>query len=185
VWVFHPGLHLSLAIAIISTVLGFLILETLPVRLVGIVLLLVAAVLFVLDVKARAHGALTAGGIAVLVLGGLVLFNPSVPGARVSLPLLVIMALALGLFAAGLVRALFRAKEQPVQAGAEALRGETGVAETNIDPLGRVRTRGQLWSAKTMGGPISAGTTVTVVGIDGLTLEVEPSSLGARAAPTA
>src|SRR5262249_4755625 len=77
-WVFHPGFHVSLAVGVIAIAIALAILETLPVELVGFVLLLVSAVLFVLDVKARAHGVLTAGGIGTLILGGLLLFNPSV-----------------------------------------------------------------------------------------------------------
>src|SRR5438270_6457209 len=121
VWVIHPGLHVSLAVGVISMVLGLAILETLPVRLVGVVLLAVAAVLFVLDVKAKAHGVLTAGGIATLILGGLLLFNPSVPTAHVSRPLIVGVAVAIGLFAMFALRALFSAKDQPVRTGIEAL----------------------------------------------------------------
>ena len=59
-WVFHPGFHVSLAVGVIAEVIGLAILETLPVELTGFILLLVSAVLFVLDVKARAHGVLTA-----------------------------------------------------------------------------------------------------------------------------
>jgi membrane-bound serine protease (ClpP class) len=182
VWIFHPGFHLSLALAVISMVLGFLILETLPVRLAGIILLLVAAVLFVLDVKARAHGALTAGGIGVMVLGGLVLFNPSEPSARVSLPLLIVTAASLGLLATVTVRALIKARRQPIQVGAEALRGDVGVADTDVGGSGRVRAHGQLWSARSVAGPITAGAAVRIVDVKGLTLEVSPEP-GARDAP--
>src|SRR5207253_2956880 len=69
-WIFHPGFHVSLAVGVIAEVIGLAILETLPVELTGFILLLVSAVLFVLDVKARAHGVLTAGGIATLLRGG-------------------------------------------------------------------------------------------------------------------
>src|SRR5439155_1033939 len=114
-WVFHPGFHVSLAVGVIAEVIGLAILETLPVELTGFILLLVAAVLFVLDVKARAHGVLTAGGIATLILGGLLLFNPSVPSAQVSRPLIVAVAVGAGLFAFFSLRALLAARGQPIR----------------------------------------------------------------------
>src|SRR5206468_7509840 len=127
-WIFHPGFHVALGVGIVSMVLGLAILETLPVRLTGVILLFVAAVLFVLDVKAKAHGVLTTAGTAMLVLGGLLLFNPTVPNARVSRPLLVIVAVGAGLFAFFVLRAILSAKDHPVRTGLEVLRGSTGLA---------------------------------------------------------
>ena len=175
-WVFHPGLHVSLALGVVCTVLGLLILETLPVQLVGIALLLVAAVLFVLDVKATAHGVLTAGGIALLVLAGLLLFNPSVPNARVSRPLLVVVAIAVGLSATALLRALLAARKLPPQSGIERLLGATGIAATALDPVGSVRARGEWWTAESVAGPIEAGSPVRIVRLKGLKLQVEPDT---------
>jgi membrane-bound serine protease (ClpP class) len=181
-WVFHPGVHVSLAVGVISMVLGLAILETLPVRLTGVLLLLVAAILFVLDVKAKAHGVLTAGGIAVLVLGGLLLFNPTVPSAHVSRPLIIIVAVAAGLFASFTLRALLSAKRAPVRTGLEALEGSTGVALRDLDPRGTVRARSETWTAESMGGTIPAGTAVRIVRVKGVKLLVEPE-LG-QAEPT-
>jgi membrane-bound serine protease (ClpP class) len=177
VWVFHPGFHVSLAVGIISMVIGLAILETLPVRLVGFVLLLVSAILFVLDVKAKAHGVLTAGGIATLILGGLLLFNPSVPSAHVSRPLIVGVAVAAGLFTMFTLRALLAAKGEPVRTGREALEGSTGVVLAPIAPRGTVRARGETWTAESdTGGPIPAGASVRIVRVQGVKLLVRPES---------
>lgn len=174
VWAFHPHFHAPLAIGVVSLAVGLAILETLPVRLVGFALLFIAAVLFVLDVKAKAHGVLTAGGIVVFILGGLLLFNPAVPSARVALPVLLLIPVALGTGSAFMIRALRSARHQPLRAGAETLPGSTGVAETDLDPNGRVHLRGQSWAALSLGGPVVAGTPVRVVAIAGLTLQVQP-----------
>src|SRR5207302_1890835 len=109
VWAFHPGFHVPLAVGVVSSALGLAILETLPVRLAGFGLLLVAAVLFVLDLKARAHGVLTVGGIVVFVLGGLLLFNPSVPNARISPPRPFTLPVAVGVARTVLRRAMLAA----------------------------------------------------------------------------
>src|SRR6266705_2338693 len=151
VWVIHPGFHVSLGVGIVCLVLGLVILETLPVRLTGVILLLVAAVLFVLDLKAKAHGILTTAGIAVLILGGLLLFNPAVPGARVSRPLIAAVALAAGLFTFFALGAILRSKGAPVQMGLESLRGSTGVVVSPLEPRGTARVQHQTWTAETTG----------------------------------
>jgi membrane-bound serine protease (ClpP class) len=172
-WIFHPGFHVALGVGIVSMVLGLAILETLPVRLTGVILLFVAAVLFVLDVKAKAHGVLTTAGTAMLVLGGLLLFNPTVPNARVSRPLLVIVAVGAGLFAFFVLRAMLSAKDHPVRTGLEVLRGSTGMATTALDPKGLVRARGETWTAEAVSGSIPAGTPVRIVDVKGVKLLVE------------
>ena len=174
VWAFHPGFHVPLAVGVVSSALGLAILETLPVRLAGFGLLLVAAVLFVLDLKARAHGVLTVGGIVVFVLGGLLLFNPSVPNARISPPLLFSLPVAVGVASTLLLRAMLAARRTPLRAGPQTLMGAHGVAETALDPLGRVRVRGESWSAESVGDPVPAGTPVLIVAVRGLTLDVFP-----------
>ncbi|HWD72952.1 MAG TPA: nodulation protein NfeD [Actinomycetota bacterium] len=174
VWAFHPGFHVPLAVGVVSSALGLAILETLPVRLAGFGLLLVAAVLFVLDLKARAHGVLTVGGIVVFVLGGLLLFNPSVPNARISPPLLFSLPVVVGVASAFLLRAMLAARRTPLRAGPQTLMGAHGVAETALDPLGRVRVRGESWSAESVGDPVPAGTPVLIIAVRGLTLDVFP-----------
>jgi membrane-bound serine protease (ClpP class) len=185
VWVIHPGLHVSLAVGVIFSVLGFLILETLPVRLGGVILLVIAAVLFVLDVKAKAHGVLTAGGIAVLILGGLLLFNPSVPSAHVSLPLLIALAALVGLFMLFVLRAILSSRYTPLEAGREALAGERGVALTDLAPTGQVRARNETWTATSVGGAVPGGSPVHVLRLEGVRLIVEPIVVeeGAPAGP--
>jgi membrane-bound serine protease (ClpP class) len=176
VWVIHPAFHVSLAVGIVATVIGLAILETLPVRLVGVVLLLVAAVLFVLDVKAKAHGILTTAGIAMLILGGLLLFNPTVPSARVSRPLIIGVAVAMGLATFSILRSILAAKGAPVRTGIEALQGSTGLAETALAPRGTARVQHQTWTAETTGEPLPAGTPIRVVAVRGVTLLVERDS---------
>jgi membrane-bound serine protease (ClpP class) len=59
--------------------------------------------------------------------------------------------------------------------------GDTGLALDAVAPEGRVEVRGAPWRARTnRATPIEAGAVIRVVGIDGLVLEVEPESGGAR-----
>ncbi len=175
VWIFHPGFHVPLAVGIICMVLGLAILQTLPVRLVGVILLLVSAVLFVLDVKAKAHGALTAGGIATLILGGLLLFNPAVPNARVSPALIVFVALAAGVFTMFTLRALLSAKKAPVVTGQGTLVGETGQVVQALSPTGLVKVRHETWTAESANGErVPKGAPVRIVRVKSVKLFVEP-----------
>jgi membrane-bound serine protease (ClpP class) len=178
VWVIHPGLHVSLGVGVVCLALGLVILETLPVRLTGVILVLVAAVLFVLDLKAKAHGVLTAAGIGVLILGGLLLFNPAVPSAHVSLPVLITVPVLAGLFSGLVLGSLLKAKKAPIRAGKEAIVGTVGVTVTKLDPSGMVRARGETWSGQSVAGFIAADTPVRVIDIRGITLEVEPALEG-------
>ena len=63
----------------------------------AIIFFVVAFVLFILDIKATAHGALTIAGIASFIVGALVLFNsPGTPQfQRVSVPLVIATGLVL------------------------------------------------------------------------------------------
>lgn len=172
IWAFHPGLHPPLAVGIVCLALSLAILETLPVRLIGFGLLVVAGALIALELRAKSHGLLTAGGVVMLIVGGLLLFNPAIPHARVSPGLLVAIPILLGVASFFMLRAIGEAKAEPLHAGVGALAGEVGTAETPLSPKGRVHVRGESWSAVSVGGDIAIGSPVRVVGVTGLTLEV-------------
>jgi membrane-bound serine protease (ClpP class) len=72
----------------------------LPINWFGIIFLIVAFVLFILDINAPTHGALTTAGVASFIVGALVLFNsPGTPNfQRVSVPLVISTGIAIGLF---------------------------------------------------------------------------------------
>src|SRR5439155_860962 len=88
---------------------------------------------------------LSESGAAVLILGGLLLFNPTVPSARVSIPLILAVAAGFVLFSIFVLGALVEAKRAPVATGMEWLRGAEGIALSAIDPAGRVRAGEVTW----------------------------------------
>jgi membrane-bound serine protease (ClpP class) len=66
--------------------------------------------------------------------------------------------------------------------GSEALVGRSGTALGRLDPesaspVAQVRVGGEIWNARS-GEPIDPGDAVTVRGVDGLLLEVEPTRRG-------
>lgn len=173
--ILHPGVSVPGVLGALMLFAAFVSFGLLPVTLVGIVLLVASAVAFLVDLKAPGSGAATAVGLITLVLGGLFLFDSSVPNARVSYPTIAAVGVLLALFFGVTVNKVLEARRRPVEAGIEAVVGHLGIAETDLDPAGMVRARGESWSAFSSAGPIPRGASVRVRAIERLRLEVEPS----------
>ena len=143
----------------------------------GFIFLIIAFVLFILDIKAPTHGALTTAGVASFIVGALVLFNsPGTPQfQRVSVPLVVGMGIFIGLLFFGILLIALRAQHGPIQTGSESLLGKTGTAKTFAGDAGQVQLESELWSAeKTPGSEsISMGDSIEVVEVRGLRLIVK------------
>ena len=177
-----PGGWAAGFIGVICLALGGYGLGILDVNWFGLVFLVTAFVLFVLDIKAPTHGALTVAGVASFIAGALILFNsPGTPSFhRVSVPLVV----GLGLFTAAgffvMLSFVLRAHRRPVEVGREALVGRTGEARTALEPSGMVQVAGELWSAEVEPGApaIASGGRVEVVSVQGLRLVVRPAPRG-------
>jgi membrane-bound serine protease (ClpP class) len=143
-----------------------------------LVFLGIAFVLFVLDIKAPTHGALTAAGVASLIIGTLVLFNsPGTPEfQRVSVPLVVGVSAATGFVFFAVMTFALRAQRAPVRMGQESLVGRIGVVRTALKPTGQIQLGGELWTAELIDRNLSihAGEKVEVIKVDGLRLYVKP-----------
>lgn len=171
-----PGGWVAGFIGVVCLALATYGLGVLPVNWFGIIFIITAFVLFILDIKAPTHGALTAAGVTSLIIGALVLFNsPSVPSfQRVSVPLIVGVSIATGaLFFVILIFAL-RAQSKPVLMGQESLVGKVGIARGGLSPTGTVQMGGEQWSAELVdeGQVVGGGTKVEVVRVEGLKLYV-------------
>ena len=172
----HPGLHLPGALGLVAFVISLILLGRLPVNAGGVILLAVAFVFFIIELKAGGHAVAALAGVASLVLGGLFLYNPSVPDARVSRPLLIAIAVVLGAFFVLVARAALKARNAPVVTGTDTLIGEEAVVTEPLDPAGYVRVRGEVWAATldNGAGPAPVGAKVMVWDVRGLTLHVAP-----------
>jgi len=171
----HPGLNIPGVIGVILIVAALVILGMLPVNVAALLLLVVSMGFFVLDLHVAGHGVPTAAGIVTLVVGGLFLFDMSVPNARVSRVLLAAVALAMAGFFFFVVRAAMAARRLPPAAGTDLVIGADAVVVRDLDPSGIVRANGESWTAEApAGSPVPAGTTVRVLARRGLLLEVVP-----------
>ena len=143
----------------------------------GIIFLVIAFVLFILDIKAATHGALTIAGVASFIVGALVLFNsPGTPQfQRVSIPLVVGTGIFIGLLFFAVLLVALRAQRGRIQTGAESLIGKTGSAKTFDGEAGQVQLESELWSAEKSAESesIRKGDHVEVVEVRGLRLIVK------------
>lgn len=173
-----PGGWVAGFIGVICLALAFYGLGVLPVNWFGIVFIILAFVLFILDVNAPTHGALTAAAIGSLIVGGLVLFNSpgSEPYLRISVPFVIATSLILGGTFFAILLVALRTRRLPVTVGVESLIGKEGEVRQQLAPSGTVQVGGELWSAETEGETIEAGQKVEVVEVKGLKLKVRKSA---------
>lgn len=169
-----PGGWVAGFVGVVCLALAAYALGVLPINWLGLLLLAVAFVLFILDIKAPTHGALTAAGIGTFIAGALILFNTPVgsPYGEVSVPLVVALSGVSALFFAFVVAKALRAqKTQPVT-GKEGLVGRRGRVKERLDPEGIVLVAGERWQAVSLEGPIDVGEEVDIVGVEGFRLHV-------------
>ena len=173
-----PGAVFPGVVGGISLILGFYALQTLSANYAGFLLILLALVLFILEIKIASYGALTMGGIVALVLGSMMLFRSGGdPFLRVSWTVIAVMAAVSAVFFTAVVSLAVRSQMRKPATGSEGMAGETGEAVTDIGGKGKVRVLGELWDARAV-RPIRKGERVTVTGREGMTLIVESKEPG-------
>jgi membrane-bound serine protease (ClpP class) len=171
-----PGGWVAGFIGVVCLALAAYGLGVLPVNWFGIVFLITSFALFILDIKAPTHGALTIAGIASFIVGALVLFNsPGTPQfQRVSIPLVVSVGIAIGALFGVIVGFGVRAMRIPVRTGLGSLVGKIGTVTSAPDPMGQVQVGSELWTAEADEGSrkIRKGDRVEVVEVKGLRVRV-------------
>jgi membrane-bound serine protease (ClpP class) len=176
-WVTHPGLIVPGVVGVIAGILAALSLFNLPINIAGVILILLAILLFVVDLKAVTHGVLTTGGIIAMTLGGLLLIDTGFLSEAVNLPLLLLTVLVIAGIFVFILQKVIAARRQPYATGEESMVGTVGTVREPFEPTGMVFVNGALWQATSPAGAIPVGTPVRVVKVDGLHLEVEPVSV--------
>jgi len=170
----NPGAVLPGVAGAISLILLLYMAAVLPVNVAGLALVGLAIGLFVADAFAPTHGVLTGGGILAFFLGSLMLFERGDPLYHLSLTWIIPATLVTAAFFVFVVGAGLRAQLMPVKAGRETMVGKVVTALTRIDRRGgRVFVEGEYWNAVS-DVVIEAGTSVEILAVHGLTLEVRP-----------
>ena len=168
----NPGSVFPGVIGGLALVLAFVSFAVFSVNVGGLLLIGFSLILFIADIKVPSHGVLTAGGIAAFVFGSLMLTGGRAPFLRISLTLILTVAVLTAAFFAFAVGAGIRAQRRRVTTGRDALIGALGVARSELAPAGTVFVLGELWKAETDDGAIPAGQPVRIVGVKGLQLTV-------------
>jgi membrane-bound serine protease (ClpP class) len=169
-----PGLIFPGVAGGILLFLGLSALSVLPINWTGAALLLLSFAFFVLEAKFASHGILGTGGAVAMILGSLLLINGP-PEMRIRLSTALTVALPFTALTLFLVSLVVRARTQKVTTGMGAMQNTIGVALTALSPAGQILVRGEYWNAISA-TPVAPGTSVRVIGMQGLTLKVEPTS---------
>jgi membrane-bound serine protease (ClpP class) len=167
----HPGAVFPGVIGAISLILAFYSFQTLPVNYAGLLLIALAIVFFIAEIKVASYGILSLGGIVSLALGSIMLFEDVGVSLRLMAPTIVLIG---GFFV--IVSTLaFRAYRAKPQSGVEGLMGEVGVVKHPIDPEGLVFVHGEYWRAVSS-EKLEPGEKVSVEEVTGLILKVKKAS---------
>jgi membrane-bound serine protease (ClpP class) len=168
----HPGAILPGVLGGISLLLAAFAFQILPINYVGLGLIILAVILFILEIKVQSFGMLAVGGIAAMIIGSLMLIKAPIAELRTSLGFVLPVVLAVSLIVLFLLTLVFKAHRRRSMTGREGMIGETGTARTDLSPAGKVFVHGEIWEAEA-DAPVRAGEKVKVVEVlDGLKIRV-------------
>jgi membrane-bound serine protease (ClpP class) len=175
----HPGMVAPGVIGGICAVLALYAMHILPVNFAGVLLILLALALFILEAKFTSHGVLAIGGIVSMMLGAMFLIrSPLTSSGGVSLGVALAATLPFALITVFLMRLVLRSRSWKSTTGREELIGEEGIAISGLPAgtEGMIRVHGELWQAVSPRA-VSEGKSVRVRSVEGLKLHVEPEEV--------
>jgi membrane-bound serine protease (ClpP class) len=179
-----PGHGVPGVVGTICLLLALFALQLLPVNYTAVALILLGMGLLIAELLAPSFGVLGAGGVVALIAGGLLLFDDEMPGFGVPLPLvlaLAAMSAAIVLLGGGMA---LKARRRPIVSGRESLVGLPGQVLQVSDGEAWAEVLGERWKV-TSSQPLAPGQRVRVLGLRGLTLEVQVDTQSdAKGSPT-
>lgn len=162
----HPGAILPGVLGGLSLLLAVFSFQILPINYVGLMLILLAIILFILEVKVTSYGMLSVGGIIAMIIGSIMLIDSPIPELRPSLRFIIPVVLGFSLIVIFLVSLVVRAHARRSSTGREGMIGEKGAARTDLAPSGKVFVHGELWEAEAEES-VRAGDKVEVIEVLG------------------
>jgi membrane-bound serine protease (ClpP class) len=157
----------------ICLILAFYAFQTLPVNYAGLLLIILAIILFILEVKIISHGVLTIGGLIAMIIGSLMLFESPAPFMKLSLYIILPAAIITALFFTLTFGLAYKAYKKKPVTGSEGLIGEKGVANADITKDGgMVLLHGERWAAYS-DEPVLKGESIIVEAVSGLKIKVK------------
>ena len=168
----HPGAIFPGVIGAIALILAFFAMQTLPVNYAGILLIVLAIIFFIMEMKITSYGLLSVAGVVSLLLGSLMLFKGNAPEMKLSLQVVLPTIILISGFFVAVAGLVFRAQISKPTSGSAGLVGKIGVVKKALTPEGKVFVHGELWNARAK-DPIDKDAKVRVVQVVDLILEVE------------
>ncbi len=169
----HPGVVFPGAVGALCLLLAFFAFQTLPINFIGILLILLAFILFILEFKIVSYGLLSLGGVISLFMGSMMLFRQGDMGVAISWWVLIPTVLVISIFFIAVAAIVFRMHFRRSMTGAQGMVGERGTAYTALAPTGQVFVHGEYWEAVSE-ELVAAGEAVEVVEVVNLKLRVRP-----------
>ena len=173
----NPGMVVPGVVGGISLFLAFYSLGVLDAYWGGMLLILLAVGLFIAEYFTHSFGLLTAGAVASLVMGSLILFSGT-PEVELNKGLIAGVTAGVTAFAFFVIGAIVRGQRRRKVTGPEGMIGEIAIARTPLDPTGTVLAQGELWTATSEGGQVAPGEEVIISRVEGLKLWVTKKSKG-------
>ena len=173
----HPGFGFSGFAGIISLLLAFYAFQVLPTNYAGLALIILGIGFFIIEAFTPTFGAFTLAGIVALVFGSTILFNQPYEFLKVSLKMIIPVAVSLGLISTFLLTLTIKAHRRKTIVGREGLIGQLGLAKTNISAQGKVFIHGELWDAQSK-EKVKKGENVVIEKVEGLKLIVRKQGGG-------
>ena len=178
----HPGAVAPGVIGGICAVLALYAMHLLPINFAGLLLILLAFTLFVLEAKFASHGVLLVGGIVSMFLGAIFLIRSPLTPAGVSLGVALGVTVPVALLTVFLMRLVLKSRKWKSTTGREEMLGAEGIVTTALPAKGEgmIRVHGELWRAAAS-APLPEGALVRVTRVEGLKLFVEPKQVSVNA----
>lgn len=172
---YSPGSIFPGVVGVISLLLAFYSMHTLPINYAGLALIIFAIILFILEIKIVSHGILTVGGVISLILGSLMLIktDPGFDVLQVSWEVILLFVILTVLFFTFAIGLGIKAQRKKPATGPEGLLNEIGEAITELEPNGRIKVHGEIWNAESIDGKISKGGKIIITGISNLKLQIK------------
>jgi membrane-bound serine protease (ClpP class) len=168
----NPGAIFPGVAGAISILLAFFALQLLPVNLAGLALIILAIVMFLLEIKIPSGGLLTIGGVISMLIGSIMFIDSPLPFMRVSISVIIPAVIVTALFFMFAVGMGLKAQRRKVATGGKGIIGEIGVAKSDISDNGSVFVHGEHWNAFSDEN-IPVNSRVEVVEIHGMILKVK------------
>lgn len=172
---YNPGAIFPGIIGAVSIILAAYSFQMMPINYAGLALIIVAIILFLLEIKIISHGILTIGGVVSLLLGSMMLINSSEQFKSISMSVIITVVVVTTLFFAFILGLGIKAQSREHSSGKETFNEQTGIALTDIMPgkEGDVKVLGEIWKAVSK-QEIKAGQKIKVENTESLTLFVKP-----------